>query len=68
MKTKGYETERPHSVDIGGIEGKTSAWLGVMPSHRVRVRDCDEPPDEFKRAGIGVCFKGKDKLIYIITS
>ena len=55
-------------MDIGGIEWKTSAWLGVMPSHRVRVKNCDEPPDEFKRAGIRVCFKGKDKLIYIITS
>jgi hypothetical protein len=68
VKTREYETQRPHSVDIGGIERKTSAWLEVMPSHRVRVRNCDEPPDEFKRAGIGVCFKGRDKLIYIITS
>ena len=62
MKTKGYETERPHSVDIGGIERKTSAWLGVMPSHRVRVRNCDEPPEDFRRVGIGICFKGKDKF------
>ena len=29
-----------------------------VPGRRVRPRDCDELPEEFRRAGIGVCFRG----------
>ena len=31
----------------------------IIPCHRVTVRSCDEPYEEFRRAGIGACFKGK---------
>jgi len=34
-------------------------WYLIVPSQRVKPRDCDEVPDEFKRAGIGLCFEGK---------
>ena len=34
----------------------------IVPSQRVAIRDCDEPPAEFCRVGIGLCFKGKKKL------
>ena len=38
-------------------------WLRVVPSCKIRPRNCDEVPEEFKRAGIGLCFGGK-KLNY----
>lgn len=34
-------------------------WLRVVPSYKVKPRDCDEVPEEFKRAGIGLCFGGE---------
>ena len=34
-------------------------WWGVVPCTRVRHRQCDELPEEFTKAGIGACFKGK---------
>ena len=37
-------------------------WLRIVPSYQVRPRNCDEVPEEFKRAGIGLCFGGKQKL------
>ena len=44
-----------HSLDLGGLD----LLLALpVPGRRVRPRECDELPDEFKRAGIGVCFKG----------
>ena len=48
---------RPHSVDLGIRE--LYPWVYVVPSKRVTPKDCDELPDEFRRAGIGACFKGK---------
>ena len=57
-RDRGPRPVRPHSVDMGRLAREKSKWLGVVPCHRVRVRECDEPPEEFKRAGIGVCFKG----------
>jgi hypothetical protein len=56
---------RPHSVDLGGLGRRPEAspghsWLKVVPCNRVRPRDCDELPDEFRRAGIGVCFEGRE--------
>ena len=35
-------------------------WLYVTPRQRVRPRECDEVPDEFRRAGIGLCFEGNN--------
>ena len=55
----GIQPERPHSVDIGGLARDKSGWVGVVPCHKVRFKESDKPPDEFKRAGIGSCFKGK---------
>ena len=49
---------RPHSVDMGGLARAKGRWSGVVPCQQVRVRECDEPPEEFKRAGIGFCFQG----------
>jgi hypothetical protein len=31
----------------------------VIPSQRLKPKVCDEVPDEFRRAGIGLCFEGK---------
>ena len=57
-RDRGPRPVRPHSVDMGGLAREKGRWLGVVPCHRVRVRECDEPYEEFRRAGIGVCFKG----------
>ena len=47
-----------HSLDLGGLE----LLLALpVPGRRVRPRECDELPDEFRRAGIGVCFKGNSR-------
>jgi hypothetical protein len=59
---------RPHSVDLGGLGRRPEAspghsWLKVVPCNRVRPRDCDELPDEFRRAGIGVCFEGREQWV-----
>ena len=35
------------------------SWLKIVPSEKVKIRKCDELTDEFKRAGIGLCFEGK---------
>ena len=43
-------------------------WLRVVPSYKVRPRNCDEIPDEFKRAGIGLCFRGKLETCSIFFS
>jgi hypothetical protein len=40
-------------------DSSSGQWWLVIPSQRVRARVCDEVPDEFKRAGIGLCFEGK---------
>ena len=40
-------------------EQNEEPWLRVVPSYKVRPRNCDEVPEEFKRAGIGLCFGGK---------
>ena len=46
-----------HSLDLGGLE----LLLALpVPGRRVRPKECDELPDEFRRAGIGVCFKGNN--------
>ncbi len=37
----------------------SNRWLKVIPSVKIRPRDCDEVPEEFRRAGIGLCFGGK---------
>ena len=47
------------AVGEAGEAGEEERWLYVMPRQRVRPRECDEVPDEFRRAGIGLCFEGK---------
>ena len=67
--------ERPHSVELGGLRGRWGAgargggrgWWGVVPCARVRHRGCDEPPEEFARAGIGACFRGGFGLLLFAT-
>lgn len=34
------------------------SWMYVLHSQKVKPRDCDEVPDEFVKAGIGLCFEG----------
>ena len=42
------------------IKTSSEYWLKVVPSCKVRPRNCDEVPEEFRRAGIGLCFGGKN--------
>ena len=65
-------SRRPHSVDLGGLARRPEAaaagrpghaWLTVVPCKRIRPRDCDELPDEFRRAGIGICFEGRNRYL-----
>ena len=53
------DNERPHSVDMGVKE--RYPWVYAVPSKKMMPKKCDELPDEFRRAGIGACFKGKVK-------
>ena len=39
-------------------DGDPDWRLRVTPAQVVRTRTCDEVPDEFRRAGIGLCFGG----------
>lgn len=56
-----------HTMNASGLKLKASSeinvnenyYLKVVPGYKVRPRDCDEVPEEFKRAGIGLCFGGK---------
>ena len=47
------------SVKQLGQRDNSEFWLRVVPSCKVRPRECDEVPEEFKRAGIGLCFGGE---------
>ena len=42
------------------------SWLNIVPSEKVKIKKCDELTDEFKRAGIGLCFEGKKWLTTFI--
>ena len=53
---------RPHSVDLGGLDRNRNPWLFVIPGKRNRPKQLDELPDEFRRAGIGVCFEGSPNM------
>ena len=44
---------------LGHHQRSQESWLRIVPSYKVRPRNCDEVPEEFKRAGIGLCFGGK---------
>ncbi len=44
-----------------------SNWFLVIPSQRIKPRICDEVPDEFRRAGIGLCFEGERRMKKGIT-
>lgn len=48
---------RPLSLDLGA-----GAGARVVPCGRVTVRACDEPYEEFRRAGIGACFRGEQRI------
>ena len=49
-------TARPLSLDLGG---GAVGGARIVPCGRVTVRACDEPYEEFRRAGIGACFRGE---------
>ena len=55
-------TQQRKAEEAGGEVGEEERWLYVMPRQRVRPRECDEVPDEFRRAGIGLCFEGKERV------
>ena len=38
---------------------RISKKIEAVPCQKVEIRDCDEVPDDYHRAGIGNCFKGK---------
>ena len=66
-KFKSVKDSRAHSAPAVQRKPTLSAeedeaWLYVMPRQRVRPRECDEVPDEFRRAGIGLCFTGKERV------
>ena len=44
------------------LSDSNSTWYLVIPSQRLKPKVCDEVPDEFRRAGIGLCFEGKTNL------
>ena len=56
-----------HRGSLGHPGSPRGPWWGVVPCTRVRHRQCDELPEEFTKAGIGVCFKGKEHFnMYVI--
>ena len=48
---------RAHSVDLGVKE--RYPWVYAVPSEKLVPKNCDEVPEEFRRAGIGACLQGK---------
>ena len=39
-----------------------TAWVFAVPSVSVKHKQCDQVPEEFRRAGIGYCMSGEDSL------
>ena len=50
------------------IKTSSEYWLKVVPSCKIRPRNCDEVPEEFRRAGIGLCFGGKKEYFSYLDS
>ena len=53
---------------LGHHQRSQESWLRIVPSYKVRPRNCDEVPEEFKRAGIGLCFGGKLISCWLMTT
>ena len=43
-----------------------TAWLFAVPSINVSYKQCDQVPEEFRRAGIGHCMSGE--IVFIVDS
>ena len=70
MSVKQYERHSSHrtmhrSSTTNNFSDKNEFWLRVVPSCKIRPRDCDEVPEEFKRAGIGLCFGGEHYFCFV---
>ena len=70
MSVKQYERHSSHrtihrSSTTNNFSDKSEFWLRVVPSCKIRPRDCDEVPEEFKRAGIGLCFGGEHYFCFV---
>lgn len=61
------ENERKQQCNIARKRKEDNSWLDVVPAQIVKVRKCDEIPDEFIRAGIGLCFEGRHKPLFTIV-
>ncbi len=61
--------KRRRISDCGLGDNSVEDWpewrIAVTPSPVIKPKSCDEVPDEFKRAGIGLCFGGT-KLVQTV--
>ena len=49
-----------HSLQLGGMRSNpTTAWIFAVPSKITRHKACDEISEDFRKAGIGSCFRGE---------
>ena len=48
-----------HSLQLGGLRNNpNTAWIFAVPSKVTKHKACDEVSEDFRKAGIGSCFKG----------
>ena len=62
MSMKQLERSQIHTRGATSSVVDGEFWLRVVPSCKIKPRNCDEVPEEFKRAGIGLCFGGEQFL------
>ena len=49
-----------HSLELGGMRNNpNTAWIFAVPSKITKHKECDEVSEEFRKAGIGTCFRGE---------
>ena len=53
-----------HSLELGGMRNNpNTAWIFAIPSKITKHKACDEVSEDFRKAGIGSCFRGEASII-----
>lgn len=53
-----------HSLELGGMRNNpNTAWIFAVPSKITKHKACDEVSEDFRKAGIGTCFRGESYSI-----
>ena len=68
ISMKQLQSRQIHQKSASSDADNSEFWLRVVPSCKIKPRNCDEVPEEFKRAGIGLCFGGKPSILLPIST